>query len=95
MTHTCLPSQKQGGVILVDGCARCEEHAAAPWFSVDQETLKVLLERALAWETGEGDQPRNVTERAACQRMLDTLNAVRALFGLRSREAVVERLARG
>lgn len=94
MTHTCIPAEKaERNEILADGCPRCEQHADAPWFSLDPETFKRLLARALTWELGAGEQPVNVTERAACQRILDRLDSVRAMFGLRSRDEVVERLS--
>jgi hypothetical protein len=94
VTHTCIPAEKaERNEILADGCARCAEHAEAPWFSVDPETFRRLLARALAWENGQGEEPANDTERIAAQRILDTLNAVRAMFGLPSRDAVIERLS--
>lgn len=94
MTHTCIPAEKAGrNEILTDGCPRCEEHAEQPWFSTDPDTFRRLVARALAWETGQGEQPANATERQAAQNILNRLNDVRAMFGLSSRDEVVERLS--
>lgn len=77
-------------LVLHDGCPRCEEHAQAPWFSLDRENLDKLVDIAIAWEDGgEGRWPGSDAEQLACQRILDVLNATRAMFGASSRTAVV------
>ena len=62
MTHDRHPLIEAAG--LADGCDRCEEIAADPFSGLDDDNLRLLVERTRAWMKDQ-EFPRSVNETTA------------------------------
>lgn len=72
---------------LADDCPRCAEHAVEPFAYLDDESLKALVDRTVAWMRNE-EFPRSKTETAA-MRVVETA-IVRMRMMLRVSPALAE-----
>lgn len=73
--HAYHPDMHTNG--LQDNCPRCAEHAEHPEWSLDDESLRALIERTQAWMQDEVN-PRSMTEGVAMRVVERHLVFVRA-----------------
>lgn len=74
--HNRHPSIREHG--LADGCERCDEHAANPFNTLDDENLRALVNLTLAW-MGDQDMPRSRAELKAMRVVEQAVRYARVL----------------
>jgi hypothetical protein len=74
-SHVYEPSIREHG--LQDNCPRCAEHAEHPEWSLDDDNLRALIERTMAWME-DREFPRSETEAKAMRGIEGHLVFVRA-----------------
>lgn len=67
-THTFHPDTRTDG--LADNCPRCDEHAEAPWFTLDDANLEALVRRTQQWRHDPlSARPRSEAEHKAMRKI--------------------------
>ena len=87
-SHVYHPSIKSDG--LADGCSRCKEISEEPFAGLDENNLRLLVERTEAWMRDELF-PRSDTERDAMRVMEKVLVQHRILKRVLGEETTGDR----